>query len=292
MFAPDGKPSEQAMKGYNNFTTYVGPAANSFSNQNSMSLDSQSFDDNLFSPISDLGSSPAEDFVVPSQITFMDTFNIDSPLRPGKSLHFDLSYGTPISDYESGFEQFISPNYEEVKPCSTTPSRSTPLRPPILEPLPTTAALQRVQEDSPSSREEVKRELVARRALKARKRVEQQTFLPNNVDHVKLPNNQCIWAGCTKRFARQEHLKRHVKTHTQEDSFTCPFCLRLFGRADNLKSHIKLHAQPHSKRTPHDPRAQEFYDAMRKKSAVKSEKHNSEDDGGLKTRSRARSSGY
>ncbi|PMD59446.1 uncharacterized protein K444DRAFT_510609, partial [Hyaloscypha bicolor E] len=51
----------------------------------------------------------------------------------------------------------------------------------------------------------------------------------------------CPFEGCTKRFVRQEHLKRHERTHTQEDSYPCQFCQRPFGRPDNLKSHIKLH---------------------------------------------------
>ena len=288
IFAVDGKLlSDQAMMGYNNFATYVGPTTNSFSNQSCLSLDSQSFDGDMFSPISDLGHSPTEDFVVPSQTTFMDTFDFQSPLRSAKTLQLSHSYDTPISEYDSGFEQFV-PTYHEAKSCSTTPPRPSPLRQPVLSPLPTTAALQRVQEQSGANKEELKRILAARKTRRAIKRAGREFFLPNNVHCVKLADKQCPFEGCTKRFVRQEHLKRHERTHTQEDSYPCEFCQRPFGRPDNLKSHIKLHTFPHKKssRTSYYPEAQEVYDRMSRKSSTKSEKL------GLPTRSRARPSGY
>ena len=48
---------------------------------------------------------------------------------------------------------------------------------------------------------------------------------------------------CTRAFSRQEHLKRHERSHTKEKPFTCNICSRKFSRRDLLLRHsTKLHA--------------------------------------------------
>lgn len=48
---------------------------------------------------------------------------------------------------------------------------------------------------------------------------------------------------CDRRFKRQEHLKRHVRSlHMCEKPFGCPVCGKKFSRSDNLNQHIKTHA--------------------------------------------------
>lgn len=48
---------------------------------------------------------------------------------------------------------------------------------------------------------------------------------------------------CTRAFARQEHLKRHERSHTKEKPFGCGVCQRKFSRRDLLLRHAqKLHA--------------------------------------------------
>ncbi|GMM54587.1 Com2 protein [Maudiozyma humilis] len=48
---------------------------------------------------------------------------------------------------------------------------------------------------------------------------------------------------CDRRFKRQEHLKRHVRSlHICEKPFTCHICHKHFSRSDNLNQHIKTHA--------------------------------------------------
>ncbi|KAF9910614.1 hypothetical protein EC991_006173 [Linnemannia zychae] len=56
-------------------------------------------------------------------------------------------------------------------------------------------------------------------------------------------NHCCPAMGCSKRFKRLEHLKRHTKTHTLERPFVCSTagCNKRFSRSDNLSQHIKTH---------------------------------------------------
>ena len=294
IFVADGKLlSDQAMMGYNNFATYVGPTPNSFSNASCMSLDSQSpFDGDLFSPMSDLDHSPTQDYVNPSQTTFMDTFDFNSPMRSAKSIHFNISYDAPISDYDSGLDHFI-PAYHDLNSCSTTPSRHSSLRQPILETLLTAAALQQIQEEATPPKQESRQTSALKKAHKNRQRAQRDIHLPN-VERIQQSTHRCEWPGCSKKFLRQEHLNRHRDVHTGTQVHPCEFCPKLFSRVDNLKSHIFLHTQPPKKssRTKYFPRAQQVYDSMGRKSSTKKEKIKREDDKGLQTRSRAMASGY
>lgn len=46
---------------------------------------------------------------------------------------------------------------------------------------------------------------------------------------------------CLARFQRPEHVKRHLKSHSNDKPFQCDFpnCDRRFNRKDNLKAHLK-----------------------------------------------------
>ncbi|KAF9124054.1 hypothetical protein BGW39_008494 [Mortierella sp. 14UC] len=62
-------------------------------------------------------------------------------------------------------------------------------------------------------------------------------------------HHTCSEIGCSKRFKRLEHLKRHIKTHTLERPFNCPYttCTKKFSRSDNLSQHVKTHQRQLSK---------------------------------------------
>ncbi|OQE42909.1 hypothetical protein PENCOP_c003G07360 [Penicillium coprophilum] len=49
----------------------------------------------------------------------------------------------------------------------------------------------------------------------------------------------CSW--CFKSFTKDEHLARHVRTHTREKPFVCTICKKAFSRHDSLLRHSRSH---------------------------------------------------
>merc|ERR1712000_101170 len=54
-------------------------------------------------------------------------------------------------------------------------------------------------------------------------------------------SHSCPIPSCGRLFKRLEHLKRHVRTHTQERPYICPSCNKAFSRSDNLAQHKRTH---------------------------------------------------
>lgn len=56
------------------------------------------------------------------------------------------------------------------------------------------------------------------------------------------PSKTFVCTLCSRRFRRQEHLKRHVRSlHTHEKPFECTDCGKTFSRSDNLSQHQRTH---------------------------------------------------
>ncbi|TGZ77800.1 STE-domain-containing protein [Ascodesmis nigricans] len=54
-------------------------------------------------------------------------------------------------------------------------------------------------------------------------------------------SHSCPIPSCGRLFKRLEHLKRHVRTHTQERPYVCTLCGKAFSRSDNLAQHRRTH---------------------------------------------------
>ena len=88
-----------------------------------------------------------------------------------------------------------------------------------------------------------------------------KTSLANAVDRnfscqeIGMRKFYCEWPGCDCKFARDEHLKRHKKTHEPKRYYVCPLgevfgaaiCSRcIFERGDNLTQHFVTHCYGNS----------------------------------------------
>jgi zinc finger protein BrlA len=269
--------SGQDMMRCHGLSTYEGSLPESFVSIHGLPIMTPSLDIDLYSP----SSSPVSvDFVVPSQTTFLKSFDLQSPLRSIKPLQFDLHYDdSPSSDYASDYSLRASPagnnryciqSYAEFRSPSASPCRSSSIRQPIFEALQTSTALHRIQEQAQGK---AQRHIEAIRHVRKRaKRVVLHSGLPSNIRVEKQAKKQCMYEGCVARFKRQEHLKRHEKTHDKHLlPFSCQFCEKQFGRTDNLKSHIKLHTirdnggKNGPRRTEYCPGALRVYQEMSRK---------------------------
>lgn len=56
------------------------------------------------------------------------------------------------------------------------------------------------------------------------------------------PSKTFVCTLCSRRFRRQEHLKRHYRSlHTGDKPFECTDCGKKFSRSDNLSQHQRTH---------------------------------------------------
>lgn len=56
------------------------------------------------------------------------------------------------------------------------------------------------------------------------------------------PSKTFVCTLCSRRFRRQEHLKRHYRSlHTHDKPFECNECGKKFSRSDNLSQHSRTH---------------------------------------------------
>ncbi len=63
----------------------------------------------------------------------------------------------------------------------------------------------------------------------------------NALNNLNPKGFSCPLLSCGRLFKRLEHLKRHVRTHTQERPYECLRCPKRFSRSDNLTQHLRTH---------------------------------------------------
>lgn len=63
--------------------------------------------------------------------------------------------------------------------------------------------------------------------------------------HVKRHLNEkpyiCLWADCKWRFSRSDELARHRRSHLGIKPYNCCFCTKSFARSDHLTKHRRVH---------------------------------------------------
>ncbi|KAF2860924.1 STE-domain-containing protein [Piedraia hortae CBS 480.64] len=75
-------------------------------------------------------------------------------------------------------------------------------------------------------------------------------------------SHSCPIPTCGRLFKRLEHLKRHVRTHTQERPYTCNLCSKAFSRSDNLAQHKRTHETSADGSAPSEEEMEEEREAM------------------------------
>ena len=73
----------------------------------------------------------------------------------------------------------------------------------------------------------------------------------NSSDHINrkhIKRYKCVTNGCSQAFHLRGDLKRHIKTHQEQEPFHCqvPGCQKSFTRKDNLQRHNKTHSYKNS----------------------------------------------
>jgi C2H2 transcription facotor len=85
------------------------------------------------------------------------------------------------------------------------------------------------------------------------------------------PSKTFVCTLCSRRFRRQEHLKRHYRSlHTHDKPFECNECGKKFSRSDNLAQHARTHGSgaivmevlEHGEIPPHMPYDEEGRPAL------------------------------
>ncbi|KAG0648967.1 C2H2 type master regulator of conidiophore development brlA [Hyphodiscus hymeniophilus] len=267
MSGPRGKMlhDHPLMVGNNNFS-FTNDDFGSFHANHGLQAHSPTMETDLSSPMS-------MNFVNPSQTTFHNTLESHSPMP---QLHFS----SPSSDYTHTLSMDHSPmnnmniymQYEDCKSATTTNSRASSTRasrvPSPRKPVSglawTSAELQKIQFEQHAGRNKEKR--TRRDVNRAAKRASDAPIQASS-------KNACPFPGCSGKFKRPEHLKRHNRLHYPEDypPEQCPFCPKKIagGRGDNLATHVGLHDDLKKKRTDYDPRARPWLDQREKEKGKK-----------------------
>ncbi|KAL1985810.1 hypothetical protein VTN96DRAFT_7302 [Rasamsonia emersonii] len=181
---------------------------------------------------------------------WMPSAEVISPQTIAPAQAFPDAPMTPPSSF-SGFPGSASTLRTHTP---ATPARSSPLGTPGTETPMTRVSGNSDHNDedfmlSPGAQESLENRPQRQASKKTTKKQtsKQSLKLENLPSIIKQVQFRCKEPGCKGRFKRQEHLKRHMKSHSKEKPHVCwvPGCHRAFSRSDNLNAH---YTKTHSKR--------------------------------------------
>ena len=252
---------EQSILGYTNLTSCIDSTYQSFDVQDNIHAQQTGMELDLYSQMSSLGSSSFPmSYSLPSQTTFAGIYDMQTSLHEVRPLSVGSSDSNEGHNYllhaPRERNNFRSVPAETPRSCPAPRLRPSLTRRPAFESLQISMDLRHPNADRFGGRQLRRQRL--RRGSSA------LSTVPSHIRVQKEAEKKCEWPGCNKKFQRQEHLKRHEKTHVNPDSFVCQFCGKLFGRSDNLKQHITLHTRK-TPRTEYFAGAQKVHDEMSRK---------------------------
>lgn len=216
---------------------------------------------------SPLAGTPSPSYVVPTH-TFLESMEPSTPTPISKmSLNSSPLSSVYGSHGHSGLKYFLTPPQHRPSPCSSSQSTYSPSprrMVPSMAVHESSAMLHRIQGSSRVRKTENKGRGI-------------------NVNIVPGGQFRCDFPGCKSEhaFKRQEHLKRHKKTHTAEKDLQCRFCPKKFqaDRSDNYRSHVKLHARyKKGTRTKYFPEAAEEVKSWGKEHRSSSDQEDEEEE--------------
>lgn len=132
---------------------------------------------------------------------------------------------------ETGFEM---PSAKR-RATMTRAVASTPVRYSAAQSTPSQQSVPSSQHDSSASSSPSEHSTPAPSSSAASRRGRKQSLTED-------PSKTFVCTLCSRRFRRQEHLKRHYRSlHTGEKPFECTDCGKKFSRSDNLSQHQRTH---------------------------------------------------
>jgi hypothetical protein len=217
------------------------------------------FDHNSYSPVSMTPSPSAQQsFMDPTQM-YLEPFQPATPVRsnnmnPRSILGSSPSFMYGPSPSSGALEYFMSPDKSPCRSAQSSRSFSSmSSASPCAQMLESSAALHRVQGSG----------------IRKQQR-KPQSFGNRSLQIVSAGAFRCDVPGCESKhaFKRQEHLKRHKKTHLKLKTLQCRYCPKTFqeDRSDNYRSHVVLHSKKDQKgsRTPYFAEALEEVESWKK----------------------------
>ncbi|CAG7963777.1 unnamed protein product [Penicillium olsonii] len=171
---------------------------------------------------------------------------VPQTITPSQAMH------SPMTPPHSSYSEFPThiPTYKAHTP--STPHRSVSMGTPSGSDTPISRMSHGEYPDEFQLSPVYRDGLIQRHRQPSRKPSKKQLLrstlsLENLPPIIKQVQFKCKEPGCKGRFKRQEHLKRHMKSHSKEKPHVCwvPGCHRAFSRSDNLNAH---YTKTHSKR--------------------------------------------